>query len=70
METIGGYSRFSLVLNSIYQRFPWVLQMDNTYNTKQWQMALLHVIGVTHVGSNYLTFSLVGNEHEDGFHCS
>lgn len=52
----------------IWQRFPYCLQLDNTYATNVFNMPLFQVTVVTHVGSiANIAFGLVDNEREDGF---
>jgi hypothetical protein len=52
----------------MWKKYPWVLQLDNTYNTNRFRMPLLQVTGVTNVATTFNgAFGLMDNEREDGF---
>lgn len=52
----------------MWKKYPWVLQLDNTYKTNRFNMPLFQVTGVTNVATTFnARFGLVDNECEDGF---
>ena len=52
----------------MWRQFPWVLQMDNTYKTNNYQCPFFEVTGVTNIALNFnVTFRIFDNEREDGF---
>jgi hypothetical protein len=52
----------------MWKRFPWALQMDNTYKTNRFSMPLFTFTAWTHLNSVVsIGFRLVDNEREDGF---
>jgi MULE transposase domain len=54
---------------TMYKRFPWVLQMDNTYNTNRKRMYLFQITVVTNLGSiANVGFGLLRSEKEEGFY--
>ena len=64
---IGLFFTFSWC-QDMWKRFPWCLQIDNTYKTNRFKMPLFQITGVTNVGSIFnAAFGLVDNEREDGF---
>ena len=63
-----GLSAYSSRFRGVRKRFPWCLQIDNTYKTNRFKMPLFQITGVTNVGSIFdAAFGLVDNEREDGF---
>ncbi len=53
----------------MWKRFHWVLQLDNTYKTNRFKMALCQVVVVTHLGTvTPVCWALLDNERQDGFH--
>lgn len=52
----------------MWGKYPWVLQLDNTYKTNRFNIPLFQVTGVTNVTTTFnAAFGLVDNEREDGF---
>ncbi len=53
---------------SIWRQFWWVLELDNTYKTNRFKMALFQACIVTNLGTVIpVVFGLVDNERQDGF---
>lgn len=52
----------------MWRKYPFVLQLDNTYKTNRFSMPLFQATGVTKVTTTFnAAFGLVDNEREDGF---
>ncbi len=52
----------------IWKQFWWVLQLDNTYKTNRFKMALFQACIVTNLGTTItVAYGLVDNERQEGF---
>ena len=52
----------------MWRRFPYAIQMDNTYKTNRFRMPFFEVTGVTNLSTNFnVAFGLIDNEREEGY---
>lgn len=52
----------------MWQRFPDVISIDNTYKTNRFQMPFLNVTGITNIHTTFnVAFGVVNKEDEDAY---